>query len=423
MTLAAPLPLRSTAEWGSFAAPEVIPLRYGETGGRLLQYGQDRIRWVWAGHAVKGIDTIFADGVEVGNWTWRMSADPQGQPIALVEFFGPIDEGAELVAIGRGKLSPLTGAMMDSPADVVVDLMTIAGLVVSSDALADFRRQCRAAGLTVAGSIETETTGLAAIRSLCESIGAIFAPDAAGICSLRDSAPIGHPRATGDGRTILSGESTLASIVNDLTVRHGWQAGEPTVATRVVSDESIRRYGRMAASLDAFWLPGSARVATSVAERLLALWSRPRWSVQSVGMTRALRVGELVAVEADDLPEVTAQVLGVERDFVSGRTAVDLELVAGGPQAARIAGLAEQVTRTAYPGITIDTAADVRELTIKRPDGRPAPGAEVIINGSTSIIADGAGKVRVAARLMPPGQHLIEVRYDGGEPFAFTVTV
>jgi hypothetical protein len=177
------LPLRTTAVWDAYREAQPIPHRYGETAGVLLQYSADRRTFVWADHAVAGIDTVLVSGQQVSNWQHRNGTDSTGHAVALVEFDGPVDEGAELIARGRGKTA--NGRLMTNPADVVLDILnTLAERGVPAARLDDFRAACQITGLELGGSIEAADTVRAVITGLCNSIGAVWADDARGLCHL-----------------------------------------------------------------------------------------------------------------------------------------------------------------------------------------------------------------------------------------------
>ena len=80
-----PLPLRTTAAWAGFRAVRVIPHRYGETAGELIQYDQARQLFVWSDHAVQAIDSVTVDDQNATGWRWYNGADSTGKPVGWID--------------------------------------------------------------------------------------------------------------------------------------------------------------------------------------------------------------------------------------------------------------------------------------------------------------------------------------------------
>lgn len=413
--------LRTTASWGDFREAASIPIRFGQTGGALIQYSQDRKQWVWAGHAVFAVDSVAVNGIAVGGWAFRNATDSAGQPIALVELTEPADEGTTLSAVGRGKLSPITGALMTAPADVVADMLTLAGKTVSVEQLAAFRRET--VGLSVAGSIEATRPASEVIRELCASLHAIYAPDARDLCALLRDSPTDEPDVVCELASVTGMTCNLADVFNDVTIRHGWQAGQPQAVTRVVSDESVRRYGRRELSIDAFWLPVESRVALAVGARVLASVARPVWAVSLAQVYGRVRVADVLRATLPELGVVTAHVLGVEYGISSNRSAASIRIGVGAAVAASLTASSRAAAPDGYAGVALSTVGDSRVMTILAADGRPDPGATVQVNAGATIRADGAGRVVIPSALMPAGEHTLLIRYSDGQTMQSVVTI
>jgi hypothetical protein len=414
--LSAPLPLRTTAVWPGFREPVAIPHRYGQTGGRLLQYSADRRVFVWADHPVAGIDAVLVGGQAVGNWQHRNGTDSTGRAVALVEFDQPVEEGADLIARGRGKLG--SGGLMVNPADVLADILTgIAGRPAVD--LSDFRGACASAGIEVGGSLERPEILRAVVRSLCASIGAVFSDGRAFLWP--GDAPTGGWRI--GAQVEIDAALQLDTLVNDLTLRFVTEDGQPRASIRVEAPDSVAAYGRRERVEDAPWL-ASPRVAIAVATRALRQRARPAWSVGTGPIERVLRIGDVVALAHPTLPvQASAVVLGRELDSEDGSTRVRFELPVGDVPAVRLVSQSAALDVQQYEGVAIETVGSERVLTLREADGRPIVGAACRLNDNTTRTTDGAGRVSFPASAMPPGVHVIQVRTAEGRELAVEAVV
>jgi hypothetical protein len=290
MMLTLPLPLRDTTAWPKYAQVAIIPHRYGRTTGALLPYDASGLRWVWADHSVQGIDTITLNGAAVNEWQWRNTTDLTGHPIALVEFGQAQQLTAALLAMGRGKLHAITGALLDSPASVVFDVLAnIAGLSVVEGQLSEFQAECGRRGLIVAGSIEAADTAQTVVRSICDSVGAVFCADAPRLCRVWPGGDARPARAAIALPTdvVVQAKATLANIVNDVTMQFGFVAGAPKHSIRLAEPASIKRFGSRPVTLQAQWIVDES-IAYNVVRRYLAQYARPNWVVEAAGMRAPL---------------------------------------------------------------------------------------------------------------------------------------
>lgn len=414
--LSAPLPLRTTAVWAGFREPVAIPHRYGQTGGRLLQYSQDRRVFVWADHAVAGVDAVLIGGQAVGNWQHRNGTDSTGRAVAFVEFDQPVEEGADLIARGRGKLG--VGGLMTNPADVLGDILTgISGRPAID--LSDFRGACAAAGIEVGGSLERADILRAVVRGLCASIGAVFSDGRAFLWPA--GAPTGGWRIGGDIE--LDASLQLDALANDLTVRFAVEDGGPRASVRLEAPDSVAVYGRRERVEDAPWLV-SPRVAIAVATRRLQQSARPSWSVGTGPVERVLRIGDVVALDHPTLPvQASAVVLGRELDAEAGSTAVRFAVPVGDVPAVRLVSQSAALDVQQYESVTIETIGSERVLTLRDTDGRPIVGASARLNDIITRFTDGAGRVSFPASAMPPGVHVIVITTADGRTLTTEVTV
>lgn len=420
-SLSLPLPLRDTSAWGGYREAVPIPHRYGSTSGALLQYNASRTEFAWAGHAVLSIDEVLVDGLPVGDWQWRNAVDVQGQPVAIVQFGQSQDEGARLLARGRGKHHPRSGALMTNPADVAADVLALAGQAAADGELADFLRGCAADGLEVGGSIEEADSPQTILRVLCDSVGAVFAADMPGRCRIWPSAVVPAVRATvRDGE--LQATAGADDLANDLTIAYAYEAGSPRASLRLEAPDSIAVYGRRPATLEARWVT-SARVAASVGRRLLEHRARPTWRIV-VALAHAVRLGEAIAIAHPASPVGGAHtVLARAVDLGTGRATATVVAPVGEVPAIRLASQSAAFETMRYAGVTVETRGGERVLTLWEDNGAPIIGAEVTLDHGMRRYTDAGGRVSFPVAAMPPGDHRLDIRTADGRPLTMTVLI
>lgn len=418
-----PLPLRTSAAWPGYREAIVLAHRYGATSGSLTQYDAARRLFVWADHPCQAVDAVTVDEQAAGDWHWYNGVDSTGRAVCFVEFATPPPEGAILRASGRGKLSSQHGGLIVNPADVVFDVLTnIAGKSAASLDL--FRRECQRADLTVAGSLDSNAvTVQAAVREICASVGAKFAPDALGLAFLQPGGSAVPSLETIDRRFDVTAGAALNDLFNDLTVRFDYEDGEPRQAVQLEAPASVAKYGRRVRVMDARWLV-SGRIAVSVGTRLLHHAARPVWTVEADNLRRRLRIGEGVTLDHGRLPLTgTFRVLARSVNPETDRGSIRFEVPAGVAPSVSLIQQSARIGPQSFAGIDVDTLAGERVLTLTEENGAPISGATVTLNGQTPRSTDGAGRVSFPAYLMPPGEHTLSILTRDGRTLTTKVTV
>jgi len=421
--LSTPLPLRTSMAWGAFRSQSVLPRRYGDAvGGALIAYNAARTEFVWADHAVTSVDRVTVAGQVVGDWEWQNTTDSAGHPIALVRFGQPQDEGADLAASGRGMRHPLDGRPMTNPADVIGDVLALAGRAVPPATLESFRRAADAAGLFVGGSIEDSAeSAQSVVRAICASVGAIFNPDMRGLCQLFPGGSMPAPRVR-FSRGQASAAAAVDDLVNDLTIAYAWSAGEPGAALRLEAPDAVARYGRRTTTLDARWLT-SARVALNVGRRLLSHWARPQWRVE-FSPAASVSVGDAVAFAHPALPIAgTHLVLSRSADLDAGTFSAGVRVSAGDAPAIRLIQQSTAFGPQQYANASIATVGNERILTLREENGMPIAGASVTLDGRIQRTSDAGGRVSFPVDAMPPGEHVLEIATTDGRTLKTTVLI
>lgn len=421
--LTAPLPLRQTTAWGGYRDARPIPHRYGQCSGELLQYNDSRTEFCWADHPVQGIDAVIVNGQPAGEWEHRTVTDVTGRALALVVFGQPQDEGVSIVARGRGKLHPATGALMTNPADVVWDVLAnIAVRGTPASELAEFRAACARANLEVGGSIEGADSVQAVVRDICSSIGATFCATAQGLCRLWPGGQDSAPRATiRDG--IAGATVTLDDLANDFTVQYGYEDGSPRGSVQIDAPDYVALHGRRPAVIEAPWVT-SARVAYDVGQRLLRQRARPQWRI-TVQTQRPVRVGEVVQIDHPAVPIVGAYpVLSRAYEPSTGVSTLGLTAPAGEIPVVRLVRQSSAYDPLQYTGATAGTSGTDRVITLTNADGSPVADARVTVRElGIAAQTDAAGRVVFPADLMPAGAYILDVVTTAGDVLEIPILI
>ncbi len=415
MRLADPLPLRTSVVWPGYRESTPLAHRYGSTGGALVQYDDTRRVFVWADHAVRAIDSVLIGGQPAGNWIWRNAPDSTGRTVAFVEFEESPDEGADVVAHGRGKLHPRTGQLLTNPGDLLWDILAnVSGLDVTEGDIAEFRSDAARLGIVIAGSLGQRDPIRSIVRGVCASIGAIYSPSTPGLARFWPGGAGRVSVATAEARHNAQASWQLGDVVTGLRIEFDVQDGQSRQMIELRAPSAAHRFGERTANAIFDWV-ADARVAHAIGVRLLRQSARPQWLVSVSGIERVLSIGDTITLNHPALPvSGDAMVLAREADLEAVRSAVVVRVPVGDVPAVEIVRQTARSEVNAYAGASVQTVGGERVLTLQEEDSRPISSAQVTLDGQWTRQTDGAGRVAFPASLMPPGEHsLLIVTSDG----------
>lgn len=413
------VPLRRTSDWTAFYEVVPLPHRYGSVGGSCIPYSADRSVFVWADHPVLSIDKVTVGGQSVSNWVHQNGLDSSNKPVAFVKFDAPVDAGAEVIAYGRGKLSSRTGSLLVNPADILEDILTVVcGLTIGTQ-LSRFKQQCTVRSLEAAGSLsDEEETIYSVIRSVAESFDALVCVGSPELIVFRDDVEQKR-KVQYQSLTLTTDASKLST---SLRVGFAQVDGSATQTLIAVSPEGLRVYGERVANVELPWV-SSARVAFLVATSILKRVARASWKVALADVYGRLYPGEAITIDLPVAPTTVDFVCsGVEYDLTRNRSTVSGVFEVGGVPSASLVAVGAKIEDKPYSGASLTTQGDNRVLTIFDPDGKPAAGVSVLLNGQYERFTDGAGKVTFPVNLMPVGKHTLLIT-SGDVQFSIEVTV
>jgi hypothetical protein len=413
------IPLRTSADLGTFRDVETLPRRYGRNvPGKLISINQQRTLWLWADHASALIRSVTIDGQPMDGWTWRNQADANGLPITVVQTVDPVDDGAQLVAVGDGALDAESGALLANPADVARDLCALAGITVNRSDFAGYRSECLDRNLELSGSI-TGGSLQAAMQTIAESTHSAFARLLPGY--LRLLPLTAEPVATIPADAVISATQDSGDIATRLRVRYGVEESGPRRSLEVRASAIELAHGSTLAEVT-LPLIRDDRSAADVASRMLGMLARPAYEIRCREQLREWLPGQSATVTVQQLG-ITGDAMVQSAQIGAGKSTPTLLLHAGDAPDVSLITLAQAYTPQPYAGASVATQGNERVVTITDEAGRAIAGAACTLDGSMTRTTDGAGRVSFPASAMQTGAHTIDVIASGFAPFRLTVNV
>lgn len=424
LPLSDPVPLRTTAVWPKFAKLEPLNAVYGRCTVPLIQADQSRKFWLIADHAIGGVDAVQRDGKPEPAFTFHNTTDATGHPVALLELGAPLATGATLVATVRGKMHPATGALLENPADVLLDVLRMAGYPLEDGDIAEFRTEC--AGLRIAGMLSADLTLRAQIAEIAESVGMAWSAAMPGIARRwppDDGGPTAEPLyARFDERHITdaSAECRHDTLYTALKIEYDWDWSKNSAKRSVtLRADSAARYGEREATLRAKWLTDTAQ-AVARGTAWLEAYARPRWTLSvTADLEPRVTPGGQFAVHHPLLPtEGTLNALDAEWDFKGQTQRLTAECSVGGLPVVTTLGVGGLFEAPAS-GLRVTYADGIATLVIADPNDAPVRDAAVTFDSQKGR-TDRTGTVRFKAAR---GAHRVTVEASGFAPISAEITL
>lgn len=411
--LSDPVPLRSSAAWPKFAKPEPLNTVYGRCVVPLIQYDQTRKTWLAADHAIGGVDAVQRDGRSENVYAWRNATDPTGHPVALVELGTPLAANATLTAALRGKIHPGSGAMIENPADVLVDLLRFAGQDIDVAEVADFRAAC--ARVPIAGMLSPGLTLRAQIAEIAQSVGMLWSPSMRGLARRwpADGRTPGEPIYARLAEPDVSEVRATASqdgLYTVLRVEYDWDWPQNRARRSVtLRADSAAVYGDRETILQAKWLTGTAE-AVARGTAWLHAYARPRWAIRlTADLDPSIPPGGWFAVTHPLIPFASELLaLDAEWDWSNQRQQVSAECAVGPAPDVMVVNVGGLFAEPASD-LRITYAQGVATLVVVDPGGAPIRDAVVTFDAQKAK-TDRTGTVRFKTER---GAHAVTVEAAG----------
>ncbi|GAB1384888.1 hypothetical protein MASR1M59_00360 [Melaminivora sp.] len=419
------LPLRTSAVWGGWRNVQVLPWVYGRATVAPIQYSEDQRLFLLADHPVQAVDAVRRDDVPVQDWAFFNGIDSTGQAVAFVELALPLAEGERLAVDVRGRMCPQSGALLQSPAQIVFDVLTqLARVPLRWSQFDDFRAQF-ADGVFGGVLADNSVSIRAALDGLVQSCGGAWSAAMPDVALLWP--PLPDETASAVSVDLLSaaqvqadcaaqGLCTVLRLLYDFD--HAAQRFRRAIQLR--APEAVREWGVLELEWPAPWLR-TPRQAEEVGRRVLAYLARPRWRVRWQQAFADVATGAWVEI-SHPLSPITGRhrLLSAQLDASAAALQCSAEAAVGPVPAIETVALSSAFDPLIQPGVTLEVAHGEVIFTVRNEQGEPLGGAKVTLDGGAQRIADSAGRVSFPVQR---GRHVLHIQAQGYPPSEVEVLV
>lgn len=419
------MPLRTSTVWGGWREVRVLPWGWGVVTITPIQYSDDQRVFFLLDHPIAGVDEVKRDDVATQAYGWSNGVDSTGQAVSFLELAEPLADGERLAVTLRGRMHPDTGRLLQTPAEILHDLLAhLARAPVQWPDLDDYRTET--AHLVLGGMLADNSISIrAAVDGLLQSCGGAWAAAMPGVAITwpplpDDAAPaLRVDKLTAQG---LQATTSATGLYTALRVLYDYDhaAQRYRRAIQLQASDAIKDYGRLELEWPAPWLR-TPRHAEALGQRMLAWLARPRWRVTWQHSFADVATGAWVDM-AHPLSPVQGRhrLVSAELDLSSASLSCAIEAPVGDVPAIQTTRLSSAFDPLIQPGITVDLAGSEIIFTARDEQGRPLAGAKITLNGKSTRIADSAGRVSFPVQR---GRHTLLIEADGYPPSEAVVVV
>ena len=253
------VPLRTSAVWGGWREVRVLPWGWGTVTVSPIQYSADQRVFLLLDHPIAGVDEVKRDDVATPAYAWQNAVDSTGRAVAFLELAQPLAEGERLAVTLRGRMHPGTGRVLQTPAEILFDLLAnLAGAPVQWADLDDYRTET--AGLVLGGLVGDNTVTIrAAVDELMQSAGSAWSAGMPGVAltwpPLPDDAA---PALRADALTAadMQAATQAGGIFTVLRVLYDYDHANARYrrAVQLRAPEAAKDYGELELEWNAPWL-------------------------------------------------------------------------------------------------------------------------------------------------------------------------
>ena len=409
------VPLRTSAVWGGWREVRVLPWGWGQVTLTPIQYSADQRVFLLLDHPIAGVDEVKRDDVATPAYAWQNAVDSTGRAVSFLELAQPLAEGERLAVTLRGRMHPDTGRLLQTPAEILFDLLAnLAGAPVQWADLDDYRTET--AGLVLGGLVGDNTVTIrAAVDELMQSAGSAWSAGMPGVAltwpPLPDDAA---PALRVDALTAagLQAATQATGIFTVLRVLYDYDHANERYrrAVQLRAPEAARDYGELELEWNAPWLR-TPRHAEALGQRMLAWLARPRWRLSWQQSFADVETGAWADL-AHPLAPITGRhrLLAARLDLSTASLECTAEAPVGVAPLIETTKLSTAFEPVIQPGITVEIAGSEIIFTARDEQGQVLPGARITLNGQATRIADSAGRVSFP---VARGRHVLLIEADG----------
>ena len=413
------LPLRRVEELPQYraeAAGRALPWVFGRATVSPVPLDIAGAEWLVADHPIAAIDRVTVKGSPTQGYQLLQRLDETGHPIAVLRLAQAA--GADPVTVSVvGRRHPNTGAVLDTPAAIVRELLRLCGHAEPRDAWAGLDASY---GHTALGLVIAEEMPLRqAVAAVVEPLGAMWRP---GWAARRGP---GVPAATLDAAVVENitarAEKSALFTTARVTYAYDWAAGAARASMNLTATQAVAQWGELPLQID---LPAvrTARDALAIGSARLADAARTRWVFEADADARVgdLREGMTVQLAHPHAPAGLAVLTSVSLDREQGRYNLTGELFASGAPRIELVRRGAALTPTPTDTAPITYRDGVATFTVLDEFGQPMAGAAVTLDGLLTANTDARGQVQFRT---PRGPHTLTVRMPGYADFTLEVVV
>jgi len=409
------VPLRTSAVWGGWRDVKVLPWAWGHVTLTPIQYSDDQRVFFLADHPVQGVDEVKRDDVATDAWAFYNGVDSTGRAVAFVELAMPLAEGERLAVRLRGRMHPDTGRLLQTPAEILHDVLAnLARAPVQWADLDDYRTET--AHIVLGGLLADNSISIrAAVDGLLQSCGGAWAAAMPGVAITwpplpDDTAPaLRVDKLTAQG---LQASTTAAGLHTAVRVLYDYDhaAQRYRRAIQLQAPEAVKDFGLLELEWPAPWLR-TPRQAEELGQRVLGWLARPRWRVTWQHSFADVATGGWVDI-AHPLSPISGRhrLVSAELDLSAAGLACAVEAPVGPVPEIETTTLSTAFDPVIQPGVTVEVANGEIIFTARDEQGRPLAGAKITLDGGASRIADSAGR---ASFPVQRGRHVLLIEAQG----------
>ncbi len=377
---------------GDFAEDVTLPHRYGDLrAARFKLIRLSATRFFAADHPMD-VQSVYVDDEKTVSWTAALEHDDAGHTWTVVTMAAPVPIEAVLSAAGTGKRNPKTGKLLQNPAEIIEDVMRLAGRVEDWGQL---RAEAAAAALTIGGSITDAQSIRAQVDEIAQSVAAIWTPT---MCRLYPAASIIGP--VYDLEESDAGDLEISISLDDtadvLRLSYDQQDANDKALHYIELTANPQSFGGLRREVVYPWLRTPAN-AEAVGRRVLGRMAGERYLVGFPSSRVKRRPGDWIRLvrhsqwfSADD---PILMVLKVDVTPDSGGVRMTAETVLSTPSIA-VTAHSVALPDTTSPSVTVEVAGNTVTLTILDQNDKPLKDAQVALNHGTPKKTDARGKVQ-----------------------------
>jgi len=417
------LPLRTTAALGDFSSKLILAQRFGDLRRARFPLAKlDDSNWAAADHAMQ-ITEAFVDDEKTLSFDAQVLGDDAGNTRTVVRLAAPAPPDAKVSASGIGRLDPVTGELIQNPADIMEFILRLAGRTETFPLL---RAECAAEGIVLAGSLDRAQSIRAWLDEVAYSAGAIWTPEAARLY------PVDYVRGSVVPLDRFAASiptppvSTLEDTADVVRLFYDPNDATSTPQQYVELSASPDRFGGLVTEVTLRWMR-QALNAETIGRRMLGRMAGERYRVTFTTDQTSLRPGQWVQFidhpqwMIPDVVDPLAMVLSVDVDLQTKKAQVTAEVIASTPT---ITVTAHSVALPSTTSATVSIAVKngVLTATINDDSAKPVKNAQVSLDGGAARKTNESGQVSfIVKTATPPKKHELAVQAKGFTPFQLDV--